>query len=96
VDDALAAVDAVAGDPVIETIAGGMYLDAYLPTRIFELAVHSLDIAEAIGLPLTLPAAVLGDALRLAAEIATLRGDGERLLLSLTGRAALPSGYSVV
>ena len=46
--------------------------------------------------PLTLPAAVLGDALQLAAEIATLRGDGERLLLSLTGRSTLPSGYSVV
>jgi hypothetical protein len=96
VDDALAALDAVTGDPIIETIAGGMHLDAYLPTRIFELAVHCLDIAAALELPLTLPAAVLGDALQLAAEIATLRGDGERLLLSLTGRTALPTGYSVV
>ena len=48
VDDALAALDAVTGDPVIETIAGGMHLDDYLPTRIFELAVHCLDIAAAI------------------------------------------------
>jgi len=96
VDDALAALDAVNGDPVIETIAGGMHVDAYLPTRIFELAVHSLDIAAAIDVPPSLPAVVLGDALQLAAEIATLRGDGERLLLSLTGRGALPDGYSVV
>ena len=96
VDDALAALDAVIGDPVIETIAGGMHVDAYLPTRVFELAVHSLDIAAAIDVPPSLPAAVLGDALHLAAEIALLRGDGERLLLSLTGRRALPDGYSVV
>jgi hypothetical protein len=96
VDEAVAAVEAVTGDPVIETIAGGMRLDAYLPTRIFELAVHSLDIAVAIDLPPTLPAVVLGDALQLVAEIATLRGDGERLLLSLTGRRQLAAGYSVV
>ncbi len=94
--DALAAVDAVTGDPVIETIAGGMHLDAYLPTRVFELAVHSLDIAEAIDVPPSLPAAVLGNALHLAAEITMLRGDGERLLLSLTGRQALREGFSVV
>jgi len=96
VDEAVAAVETVTGDPVIETIAGGMRLDAYLPTRTFELAVHSLDIAAAINLPPTLPAAVLGDALQLVAQIATLRGDGERVLLSLTGRRPLAAGYSVV
>jgi hypothetical protein len=96
VDDALAALDAVTGDPLIETIAGGMRVDAYLPTRTFELAVHSLDIATAIGIPITLPAAVLSSALRLTAEIAALRGEGEGLLLSLTGRRPLPAGYSVV
>ena len=92
----MAALDAVNGDPLIVTIAGGMRVDAYLPTRIFELAVHSLDIAAAIGVPATLPAPVLADALQLAAEIVTLRGEGEGLLLSLTGRRPLPDGYSVV
>jgi hypothetical protein len=96
VDQALGAVETVPGDPVIETIAGGMRLDAYLPTRTFELAVHSLDIAAAIDLVPTLPPTVLVDALQLVAEIATLRGDGERLLLSLTGRRPLPADYSVV
>jgi len=96
VDEALAALDAVNGDPLIATIAGGMRVDAYLPTRIFELAVHSLDIAAAIGVPETLPSRVLADALKLAAEIVTLRGEGEGLLLSLTGRRPLPDGYSVV
>ena len=96
VDDALAALDAVAGDPLITTIAGGMRVDAYLPTRTFELAVHSLDIAAAIGIPGTLPASVLADALQLATQIVTLRGDGEGLLLSLTGRRPFPPGYSVV
>jgi len=96
VDDALTALDAVTGDPLITTIAGGMRVNSYLPTRTFELAVHSLDIAAAIGIRWTLPAVVLTGALQLAAEIVTLRGEGEGLLLSLTGRRALPDGYSVV
>jgi hypothetical protein len=96
VDDALTALEAVAGDRLITTIAGGMRVDAYLPTRTFELAVHSLDIAAAIGIPGALPDSVLAGALQLATEIVTLRGDGEGLLLSLTGRRPFPPGYSVV
>ena len=42
VTDDLAAVE---GDPVITTIAGGMHLSAYLPTRIFEL-VENLQYPE--------------------------------------------------
>ena len=43
-----AALDALAseGDPLITTVAGGMLLSDYLPTRIVELAVHSVDLAR--------------------------------------------------
>lgn len=95
-DEAAAAVEAVAGDPVIETIAGGMHLSAYLPTRNFELTVHSLDIAAASGLGIELPAQALADALQLATELAARRGDGPAVLLALTGRQALPSNYSAL
>ena len=94
--DAEAALDAAHGDPVIETIAGGMRLTAYLPTRSFELTVHTLDIAGACGLVVAPPAQALADALQLAMELALLRGDGPTVLLGLTGRQALPDKYSVL
>ncbi|HYP44662.1 MAG TPA: maleylpyruvate isomerase N-terminal domain-containing protein [Propionibacteriaceae bacterium] len=89
----LAAVD---GDPLIFTIAGGMRLSSYLPTRVFELVVHSLDIAAATGLDLTLPAEPLAEAIALAGRIAVAAGRGPTALLALTGRASLPAGFSVV
>ena len=59
---------ATAGDPLIAVIGGlGIRLHTYLSTRIFELAVHSLDIAWATGLSLELPEQVLDEATVLAA-----------------------------
>ncbi|OBK74949.1 maleylpyruvate isomerase N-terminal domain-containing protein [Mycobacterium sp. 1274761.0] len=86
-----------AGDPLIEVIGGlGVRLHTYLPTRTFELAVHSLDIARAVGLSLELPAEVLDEAGVLATRIALATGRGDELLLALTGRTALPPEFSVV
>jgi hypothetical protein len=86
-----------AGDPLIEVIGGlGIRLHTYLPTRVFELAVHGLDIARATGLSLELSADVLDVATVLAARIGVATGRGDTLLLSLTGRQSLPSGFSVV
>lgn len=92
----LAALDATAGDPIIETIVGGMHLEQYLVTRIFELVVHGLDIAAATGQTYEPPPDALTASLRLAVDVAALRGDGAALLLALTGRRALPAGFSVV
>jgi uncharacterized protein (TIGR03083 family) len=89
-DDLVSAVD----DPVITTVAGGMRLGAYLPTRTFELVVHGLDIAAATGITWSPPSAALADSVALAAEIALRRGDGARLLRLVTGRE--PGGFSVV
>ncbi len=96
VRDALAALDGTAGDPVIETIVGGMRLSRYLVTRSFELVVHSLDIAAATGLAFDPPSPALAASLRVAVEVATLRGQGASLLLALTGRRTLPESFSVV
>lgn len=106
-DDPVGVIDALvervlgelasAGDPLIEVIGGlGIRLHTYLPTRTFELAVHSLDIARATGLSLDLPDAVLGEATELAARIAVAAGRGAEVLMSLTGRTSLPPGFSVV
>lgn len=88
---------ATAGDPLIEVIGGlGLRLQTYLPTRTFEMAVHSLDIARAAHISLDLPADVLDEASVLATRVALATGRGDELLLALTGRAGLPPGFSVV
>ncbi|MEZ0342060.1 maleylpyruvate isomerase family mycothiol-dependent enzyme [Mycobacterium sp. pV006] len=88
---------AAAGDPLIEVIGGhGIRLGKYLPTRTFELTVHSIDIARATGVETTVPVDVLADAAALAARIGVALGHGPALLLALTGRADLPDGFSVV
>jgi uncharacterized protein (TIGR03083 family) len=88
---------ATAGDPLIEVIGGlGIRLHTYLPTRTFELAVHGLDIARAVGLSFDLPADVLEAAVVLAARIGVETGRGDVLLMSLTGREMLPPSFSVV
>ncbi|MGU3500727.1 maleylpyruvate isomerase N-terminal domain-containing protein [Mycobacterium sp. C31M] len=86
-----------AGDPALTVIGGiGIRLSEYLQTRIFELVVHGLDIARATGVAYTPPADALEAATVLASRVAARSGQGEQLLLTLTGRAALPAGYSVV
>lgn len=91
--DEIEAVD----DPLIEVIDGlGIRLHTYLPTRIFELAVHTLDIARATGLSYQLPMDVLEAAAVLAARIGVETGRGDTVLMSLTGRQTLPSSFSVV
>lgn len=95
VSRALTQLDAV-DDPLMTVLGGlGIRLQTYLPTRTFELAVHCLDIARALGISFALPPAVLEEALVLAARIAAGQ-DGDPVLLALTGRDALPPSYSVV
>lgn len=96
VDDAAAVLGGTADDDVVPTVAGGMRVGAYLPTRTFELAVHGADVAAATGLPVAFGPAVLAEAAALGARVAVALGDGPALLAALTGRAALPPGFSVV
>ena len=94
--EATAALDGATDDDVVPTIAGGMRVGSYLPTRTFGLAVHGLDIAAAIGLPVAFAPAVLAEAAVLAARVAVALDHGPAVLAALTGRTALPRGFSVV
>ena len=86
-----------AGDPLIETIGGGMRLSAYLPTRTLELVVHGLDVARAAGLAQPGYSTSLLSALTCLVSAAAVRHDhGPTLLLAITGRQPLPPGFSVV
>ena len=92
----IALVDARDGTELVTTIAGGMRLADYLPTRTFELAVHTADLAAALGLPLDVPATAAAQALQLVADLAVADGLAGPLLLAATGRPGLPPGFSVL
>jgi uncharacterized protein (TIGR03083 family) len=96
VDDAAAALDGAGDDDLITTVAGGMRVGSYLPTRTFELAVHGTDIAAATGLTVEFPPSVLADAATLAARAAVALGQGPAVLGALTGRTPLPPAFSIV
>jgi hypothetical protein len=89
-------VDRQDGGTLLTTIAGGMRLDDYLPTRTFELVVHTCDLATAIGTPLDVPADAAAQALALVAGLAAGEGRAGPLLLAATGRGGLPPGFSVL
>ncbi len=74
----------------------GILLPEYLRTRVLELVVHTIDLSRATGIPHSLPEATIVDALSLATATAAQRGEGEAVLLALTGRGSLPEGFSVV
>jgi uncharacterized protein (TIGR03083 family) len=96
VEQAVQVAEGTHPDLVVHTIAGGMRVAAYLPTRTFELCVHGLDISAATGVPVDLPARAVEEATTLAAVSAAQRGLGPALLLAMTGRRSLPQGFSVV
>ncbi|MET4099068.1 uncharacterized protein (TIGR03083 family) [Agrococcus sp. UYP10] len=87
---AVEAVDRAGLDRLVaigEPTAGvSMRLDEYLRTRVFELTVHGIDIADAASVAWSPPPAHLLDAVQLAAANASARGVGEEALRFLTGR----------
>ena len=74
----------------------GILLSEYLRTRVLELVVHTIDLSRATGIENTLPQAAIIDALALASATAAARGQGQQLLMAITGRTALPEGFTVV
>ena len=77
---------AAQGDPVVPTLAGGMRLSEYLPTRTFELIVHGYDIARAAEISFAPHPQVVADTAALAARVGVALGHGPRLVPALTGR----------
>jgi uncharacterized protein (TIGR03083 family) len=88
-------VDSCDGTELLTTVAGGMRLEDYLPTRTFELAVHTADLATALGVPIALPATAAAQALHVVTELAVTDGRAGALLLVATGRPSVP-GFSVL
>lgn len=93
----LARLQAAADDTLVQTPVGGMQVIDYLPSRIFELAVHTLDLAGALSLAVVLPATTASVALHLLADLAIDAPEkAAHLLLATTGRQGWPSGLSLL
>ena len=85
-----------AGTELVDTLVGGMRLRDYLPTRTFELVVHTSDICRALGIPANPPKDAARQALSLISELALEREGASELLLAATGRTQLPEGFTVL
>lgn len=92
----LTRVDATPPDALVGTPVGGMRLADYLPTRTFELTVHTGDLAVALGLPVEVPTAAAAASLDVLGWLAARTGQAGTLLLAATGRRSLPIGFSVL
>jgi uncharacterized protein (TIGR03083 family) len=82
-------------EALLSTIAGGMTLEAYLPTRMVELIVHGCDLASALGLAAAPPEAPAQATARLLLEVQLLQGSHAALLLALAGRPIAEEGLSI-
>ena len=89
-------VERSTGDEVIETIAGGMRLADYLPTRTFELVAHTTDLAAALDVSADVPPRPALQALSLVSALAVESGVSGPLLRAVLGRTGLPNGFTVL
>lgn len=87
-------------DARVVTPVGEWRLAAYLPTRVFELAVHTADLCRATGVEDGggAPPTVNRVALRVLSDLLAEADDDDAgmLLASLTGRGSLSPGFSLL
>lgn len=95
--DAAVATAAAAGDDApVASPAGVMRLIDYLPSRIFELTIHSADIARAAGVPFSPEPGPTTITFACLASVAVARDVALDALLAIAGRGPLPQGYSAL
>lgn len=95
-DRVLALLDSCDGTELVTTIVGGMRLGDYLPTRTFELAVHTTDLAVALGEPQEVPSATAAQALAIVSDLAVVGRLAGPLLQAATGRPVPTTGFTVL
>ena len=89
-------LDGLSEDMVISYPYGAIRLGDYLETRVVELTIHTLDLANAIGADAGAPAEALSVTLHLLADLAVASGQGAALALAATGRGLLPDRFSLM
>ena len=92
----LSALEGFEDELIVGTPFGGFRLVDYLPTRVLELVVHTLDLTRATSVDAQPPQAALQLTLGLLFDLAREQGQAGDLVLALTGRTSLPEGYTVL
>ncbi|MBM3939392.1 MAG: maleylpyruvate isomerase family mycothiol-dependent enzyme [SAR202 cluster bacterium] len=93
---ALEASDRVADDFIMNVRFGTIRFADYLPTRTFELTVHTLDIAQAVGLKVTPPSTAARSVFDTLRDIAIDQGKARQVIFALLGRGELPKGFTLL
>ena len=92
----LALVERLPDDHPMHTPGGVRPLSRYLPTRVAELTIHTIDLANALSMDVEPPRECVRATLYVLADYAVREGTGTEVAFALTGRAPLPPGFSVV
>jgi hypothetical protein len=92
----VSAVETHPDDAPVTTPAGTMRLIDYLPSRVFELVVHTDDLARALGIEHQADVAARTVATTFLAGIVAEAEDGDLVLRALTGRDTLPAGFTAL
>ena len=95
-DRVLALVEGLPDDHPMHTPTGVRPLSQYLPTRVAELTIHTVDLARALGTEADPPPECVRVTLYALADYAIRQGAGVDVAFALTGREPLPQGFSVV
>jgi hypothetical protein len=90
-----ALVDATPDDAPVAHFTGRMRFIDYLPSRIVELVLHTLDLQQATRQPLRADPGALAITLSIVTALAD-RADPIALVLAVTGRADLPHGFNIL
>ena len=89
-------LEELSDDFIMDTPVGGIRLVDYLPTRTFELIIHTMDLAKAISVDVQPPESGLEATVQILGQLALYRGHAPTLALAATGRHGLPDGFSVL
>ena len=89
-------LEELSDDHIMGTLTGGMRLIDYLPTRTFELIIHTMDLTKALGAESSPPRRGMETTLQMIGQLALNRGYAQDLILSSTGRDGLARGFTVL
>ena len=92
VEQVSSVVASMADDEPVNTIVGQMTLTEYLATRVVEIGVHTLDLQRATDQFTELHP----DSSAVILSVLVGMASPAPLILALTGRQSLPSGYNVL
>ena len=81
---------------LLKTPFGEQRLVNYLPSRVSELTVHTLDLADAVSQSVDAPPDCLRESLYFLSDLAVRRGLAKDVIYSLTGRRALADKFSLL